>query len=49
MIATNGYAARAAKVDDPNTPAALENGDNGLSRLIIKRNENAIVEWTMEF
>jgi hypothetical protein len=48
-IATNGYAARAAKVDDPNTLAALENGDNGLSRLIIRRNENAIVEWTVEF
>jgi len=48
-IATNSYTARAAKVDDPNTRATLKNGDNGLSRLIIKRDENAIVEWTVEF
>ncbi len=48
-IATNGYTARSAQVDDPNTRAVLENGDNGLSRLIIKRDENAIVEWTVRF
>jgi hypothetical protein len=48
-IATNGYTARAAEVDDPNTRAALENSDNDLSRLIIKRDENAIVEWTVKF
>jgi hypothetical protein len=48
-IATNGYTARAARVDDANTTTELENGDNGLSRLIIQRDENAIVEWTVEF
>jgi len=48
-IATNGYTARAARVDDPNTRVALENAGNGLSRLTIKRDENAIVEWSVEF
>ena len=48
-IATNGYTARSAQVDDPDTRAVLENGDNGLSRLTIKRDENAIVEWTVKF
>ena len=48
-IATNGYSARAAQVDDPNAQAVLEDGENGLSRLIIQRDENAIVEWTVQF
>jgi hypothetical protein len=48
-IATNGYTARTAQVDDPDTSVALDNSDNGLSRLIIKRDKNAIVEWTVKF
>ncbi|MHC4744973.1 MAG: hypothetical protein ACYS8Z_23910, partial [Planctomycetota bacterium] len=48
-IATNGYAARAAQVNDPDTRVSLENGDKGLSKLIIERDENGIVEWTVEF
>lgn len=48
-IATNGYTARAAQIDDPSSQVVLENDDNGLSRLIIKRDENAIVEWTVKF
>jgi hypothetical protein len=49
MIATNGYTARAAQVDDRNTRAVIENGNDGLSRLIIRRNENTVVEWTVKF
>ena len=48
-IATNGYTARSAQVDDPDTSVTLENSDNGLSNLIIKRDNNAIVEWTLNF
>ena len=48
-IATNGYTARKAEVDDSNTRAVLENSDSGMSRLIITRDENAIVEWTVKF
>lgn len=48
-IAANGYTARSAKVDAPNTSVELENNDNGLWRLIIKRDQNGIVEWTVKF
>lgn len=48
-IATNGYTARSAQASDPNTSVKLENSDNGLTRLVIKRDENAIVEWTVKF
>ncbi len=48
-IATNGYTAKSAKVENSNTHVKLNHGDKGLSRLIIKRDENAIVEWTVEF
>ena len=48
-IATNGYTARSAQVDNPDTSVTLDNSDNGLSRLIIKRDGNGIVEWTVKF
>jgi len=48
-IATNGYTAQDAQVDDPHTRAVLEKGDGDLLRLIIERDANAIVEWSVRF
>jgi hypothetical protein len=48
-IATNGYTVRSAHVDDPSTRVKLDSSDNGLSRLILERDGNALVEWTVKF
>ena len=49
MIAPNGYTPRSAQADDPDTHLELKSCDNGLSKLIITRAENGIVEWTAKF
>lgn len=48
-IAANGYTPQTAQVNDPDTRAILENTDSGLVRLIITRDENAVVEWIVKF
>ena len=48
-IATNGYTARSARVDESDTSVTLEKSDNGLAKLTIKRDKNGIVEWTVKF
>lgn len=48
-IATNGYQARWATVNDPDTKAQLATIGNGLAKLTLVRAESAIVEWTVGF
>jgi len=47
--AANGYVAKTAEVNDPDTKAVLENTDSGLVKLTLTRSKNAIVEWTVKF
>jgi len=49
VIATNGYKAKSATVDDENTKAGIEMIDKNLVRLTLTRGKNGIVEWTVEF
>lgn len=48
-VATNGYSPQSTQVNDPNTSVTLEHDGNDLARLIIQRNDNGIVEWTVTF
>lgn len=48
-VAANGYVAKTAEVNDPDTKAVLENTDSGLVKLTLTRSKNAIVEWTVKF
>jgi hypothetical protein len=48
-IATNGYAAQSATVNDSDTRAELETIDGKLVKLTLTRGENAIVEWAVRF
>ena len=48
-IATNGYTAQSAIVNDPDTQTEIETIDGKLVKLTLTRGENAIVEWAVRF
>jgi len=48
-IATNGYTAQSATVNDSDTQAELKTVDGKLVKLTLTRGENAVVEWTVRF
>ena len=48
-IAANGYLPQDVKAKDPNVQPAIEDAGSGLVKLTITAQENALVQWEVNF